>query len=429
MNLIKNLFALSLIALSVAFVGCGDDADECTKTCGENQVLTSDCECADVSNEDEIIEDSNITGDVTWTADKVHVLAGRITVENGATLTIEAGTVIKGEAGSQANATALLVARGGTLNANGTAALPIIFTSVADEITPEMVAAGNYSSPNLDPTINGLWGGVIVCGYAPISAQNDNDQDVSELQIEGIPTSDTNGLYGGSDAADNSGSITYISIRHGGTNIGSGNEINGLTLGGVGSGTTINNVEVVANQDDGIEWFGGTVSVENVVVWNCGDDGLDTDQAWNGNCSNFIIVTPQGGSGMELDGPEGTYTQGTNQFDNGVIYAGDNVDHLIDWDGSTNTGITNVYFYGIDADYKATEELDPIESFGGDGAAPTNNWEYTLPSGTTVEEIFTGVPASILTEVSENGNTVGPDASAFGWTWAGHSGSLGNLGL
>jgi hypothetical protein len=94
-------------------------------------------------------------------------------------------------------------------------------------------------------------------GNAPISA------DASAVQIEGIPPSDQNGLYGGDNPADDSGIIRYISIRHGGANIGEGNEINGLTLGGVGSGTIIEYVEVVANQDDGIEWFGGTVSVKN----------------------------------------------------------------------------------------------------------------------------------------------------------------------
>ena len=198
---------------------------------------------------------ANITSDTTWTNDVVWVLGGRIAVEDGATLTIQEGTVIKGEAGTGPNATALLIARGGTLNANGTAARPIIFTSVADEITPADVAAGEFESPNLDPDFNGLWGGLLVLGRATISAPN----DATEVQIEGIPTSDPNGLYGGTVDNDNSGTITYISIRHGGSNIGEGNEINGLTLGGVGTGTTINHVEVVANQDDGIEWFGGTV--------------------------------------------------------------------------------------------------------------------------------------------------------------------------
>ena len=242
----------------------------------------------------------NITENTTWSASNIYILDTRVTVESGATLTIEPGTVIKGNEGQQAASTALLVARGGKLDAQGTASLPIIFTAVADPIGPNDIAAGTFASTT-SPTQAGLWGGVIILGNAPISAQNDNDQDVTELQIEGIPASDTNGLYGGSDAADNSGTISYISIRHGGTNIGSGNEINGLTLGGVGSGTTISNVEVVANADDGIEFFGGSVSIDGAVVWNCFDDSMDTDQDWTGTVSNFAIITPRTGSAFELE--------------------------------------------------------------------------------------------------------------------------------
>src|SRR5690606_30118192 len=122
------------------------------------------------------------------------VLAGRITVVDGVTLTIEPGVIIKGEAGTGANATALIIARGGKIMAEGTAAQPIIFTSVADEIQP-----GQIKSPNLDESFDGLWGGLIVLGKAPISA------DAAAIQIEGIPASDQNGLYGGTDVADNSG--------------------------------------------------------------------------------------------------------------------------------------------------------------------------------------------------------------------------------
>lgn len=146
---------------------------------------------------------ANISTEVTWTADKTYILGGRIFVLDGGKLTIEAGTIIKGEAGSGPNATALIVARGGQIFANGTAQAPIIFTSIADEIK-----VGEIASPNLDSDIDGLWGGVIVLGKAPSSFAG----DVKEIQIEGIPPSDTNGLYGGSIANDNSGVIRYISI-------------------------------------------------------------------------------------------------------------------------------------------------------------------------------------------------------------------------
>ena len=133
-----------------------------------------------------IVVTENITANTTWSKDKIYQLAGRITVVDGVTLTIEPGTIIKGEAGTGANATALLIARGGKLMASGTATAPIIFTSVADEITKERVASGKFDSPNLDADINGLWGGLIVLGNAPISAKNSD----ASVQIEGIPTSD-----------------------------------------------------------------------------------------------------------------------------------------------------------------------------------------------------------------------------------------------
>jgi hypothetical protein len=374
--------------------------------------------------ETEVIVTDNISEDVTWTKDKVWILGGRITVLDGATLTIEAGTIIKGEAGAEADAKALMVARGGMLMAQGTATEPIIFTSVADDISPEDVAAGAFGSPNLPTDVDGLWGGVIILGKAKISATNDVGDDVVEQQIEGIPTSDTNGLYGGTEDDDNSGTITYISIRHGGTNIGSGNEINGLTLGGVGSGTTIENVEIVANQDDGIEWFGGTVTVTNAVIWNVGDDAIDTDQAWAGSVSNFLIVTP-GDRAFELDGPEGSYTSPNHQIHNGTVYMGDGVE-LIDFDDNTDVDIYDIYFYGLEDG----QVVSGYSGFEAAGVGSATNFEVTLCDECTIAGVFTDMPAQNITEVAENANTVGPATSAgFEWTWASQSGALGSIGL
>ena len=442
-------FFLSIICFSLFTTSCNDDcmtvcdsneilssdcecvtinSDPCDGiTCADGEVLTADCDCITEGTETELLIATNITENTTWTSNVEIILGGRITVEAGVTLTIEPGTIIKGQAGAGANSSVLVIARGARIEACGTADAPIIFTSTADEITPDMVSAGNFRSPNLEPDVNGLWGGLIILGNAPISAQNDNDMDVAELQIEGIPATDPTGLYGGDNPTDNSGSLCYISLRHGGTNIGEGNEINGITFGGVGSGTTVNNIEIVANQDDGVEWFGGTCSATNVLVWNCGDDGLDTDQAWNGTCDNWIVALPQGGSAMELDGPEGAMTQGCNTFVNGTIYAGTGIDHIIDLDDSTNTGISNVYFFGIDADY------DPavgIESFGGNGECATGTWEYTVPAGYDADALFPdAIGAGEATAVSANANTVGADSSVFSWTWGAQSGTLSSIGL
>jgi len=346
----------------------------------------------------------NINEDTTWETGKVYILEGRITVLDGATLTIEPGVIVKGREGTEANATALIIARGGKIDAVGTADSPIIFTSVADNIFP-----GEIESPNLEPTVNGLWGGLIVLGKAPTSA------DADAMQIEGIPPSDLNGLYGGNVDNDNSGTLKYISIRHGGTNIGEGNEINGLTLGGVGSGTVIENIEIVSNQDDGIEWFGGTVNVRNAIVWNTGDDAIDTDQSWGGTLDNFIIVNP-GDECFELDGPEGIMVA-KHIIKNGSAYAGD-AQGLVDLDPNSDVDMDNIYFFGI----KAGQDFDELPT---DYVCTFTDFEVTLPAGTAITDFFKDGSDAFVTSVAAGANTVGADVSTFhGWSWAEVSGAL-----
>lgn len=361
----------------------------------------------------EVVVTQNITANETWTSDKTYFLGGRIVVTSGATLTIEPGTVIKGQAGTGANATALLIARGAKLMAEGTAEKPIIFTSVADELTKELVAAGTFASPNLDPDANGLWGGLLICGKATISAS------AAEVQIEGIPTSDQNGLYGGTDDADNSGVIKYVSIRHGGANIGAGNEINGLTLGGVGSGTVIENIEVVGNQDDGIEWFGGTVSVKNALVWNAGDDAIDADQSWGGTLDNFIVITP-GDHVFELDGPEGTLKRGYT-IKNGTVVntAGSRTTggDLINTDKNTVVNLENIYFHNVATGLKINRTVDN----------PDTKFTNIVINGTgSVNDYVADGPAPAgITLGSSSSNKA--NASLFSWTWAAKAGATAGL--
>lgn len=369
---------------------------------------------------DGILVEENISENTTWEAGNVYVLGGRIAVLDGATLTIEPGVIVKGQAGTGANATALLIARGGKLMAEGTATEPIIFTSLIDEIEP-----GQVESPNLEPGLNGLWGGVIVLGKAPISA------DAEAVQIEGIPASDQNGLYGGTLPEDNSGVIRYVSIRHGGANIGEGNEINGLTLGGVGSGTVIENVEIVSNQDDGIEWFGGTVNVTNAVVWNTGDDAIDTDQAWAGTLDNFIIITP-GDECFELDGAEGT-TVAKHIIKNGSVMAtsydseGDidrAAEGLADLDdngegdpGNSYLEMTNIYFFGL-------SEGQDFDAYPAE--LTISNIEVELPELKALTDFFKEGTDVAVTAVTSP--TVGADVSKFNdWSWAAVSGTLSDF--
>ncbi len=374
----------------------------------------------------------NITANTTWVTGKTYVLGARIFVVSPATLTIQKGVIVKGEAGSGANATALVVARGAKIDAQGTATEPIIFTSVADEIAP-----GQIDSPNMDPTVEGLWGGLIVLGKAKCSLAG----DVAELAIEGIPATDTNGLYGGTADTDNSGIIKYISIRHGGSLIGASNEINGLTLGGVGSGTVIENVEVVANQDDGIEWFGGTVSVKNALIWNSGDDAVDTDQSWAGTLDNFIVIAGiNTDHALEIDGPEGTYNA-AHTVKNGSV-KGHPASEFGDFRAAARGTFENLYFYnfpapadtynGVAAAGRGDLSLADAGSIANFTASPQilvfKKMEATLKTGVTLAIAFRNGTDAFAAEAALKANTVGATKAAFvGWTWADKKGQLADF--
>ena len=275
-------------------------------------VFTS-CEATPpVENKDKIIT-GLITEDTYWYADTAYEMAGKVVVEEGVTLFIEAGTVVKARDGQGSLSTALIIAQGGKVQATGTTEAPIVFTSIYDNGT------------NLDETDMGLWGGIVVLGYAPISA------DAATALIEGLPANEPFAVYGGNNIHDNSGVLEYVSIRHAGTLLGDGNELNGLTLGGVGSATVIDNIEVVGNLDDGIEFFGGTVNASNLLVWAQGDDAFDIDQAYAGTISNFVNVEgTESDHALEIDGPEGNYTD-TFVMKNGILISTDGVEvHIRD---------------------------------------------------------------------------------------------------
>jgi hypothetical protein len=227
--------------------------------------------------------------EVSWTSDNVYILDGFVFVGDGQTLSIEAGTVIKGKPGQEENASALIVARGGKIMANGTAADPIIFTAEADDLEGSVADQAR-----------GLWGGVIVLGKGA------TNNATAEKAIEGIPTSETRGLYGADPTVedDNSGMMQYVSIRHGGTNIGEGNEINGLTLGAVGSATTFSYIEIVANADDGIEWFGGAPRCDHILVAWVGDDSFDYDEGFSG-MNQFMAAIQSADEGDRLGEHDG----------------------------------------------------------------------------------------------------------------------------
>lgn len=428
-------FFLSLAVISALFVSCGDDEDAVLVVGGDDDGMTTD----DVMGVDATLS-GNITSDMTLTADTIWELDGRVTVTNGATLTIEAGTVIKGFAGQNASASALIIARGAQIQANGTAAQPIIMTSAADGIQPGETVG------TLDENARGLWGGLIVLGNAPIS----EDGDVTATQIEGIPADDTNGLYGGDDPADSSGSIQYVSIRHGGTNIGEGNEINGLTLGGVGTGTVVNHVEVVANVDDGVEFFGGTVNASNLLVWAQGDDGLDIDQSYSGTITNSVVVLGDiSDHAMEIDGPEGTM-EGAFTLDGITLIGNENTSkgEYADYRDGALGASNNVFATGfpdgkdveLDNNGVAQRFLDGDLTFSGwvvEGPSPANsifaekvgcleNCDDDDDTNDVDETPIIAGPdfTTRAADWTTSGTSGGADLGVFGWTFASASGGL-----
>ncbi|GHC64125.1 hypothetical protein GCM10007100_34730 [Roseibacillus persicicus] len=277
-----------------------------------------------------------LAGNTTWTADNVYILTDRLYVPNGLTLTIEPGTKIystfddkgttSGDSATEDDSVgALIVARGGQLIANGTAAQPIVFDAL-QTLEAERGVDLSYDSDSIvgpapTATTSGLWGGVIILGNAYVARTDENGENIGDDIIEGFtPAGATDTDDDGSDIleygydaqfarddADDSGVLRYVSIRHGGYSFGPDNEINGLTLGGVGNGTTIEYVEVVANNDDGVEFFGGTVNTNNIVVAFANDDSFDIDQGHSGTHQFwFAIQNPNAGDNLgEWDGIDG----------------------------------------------------------------------------------------------------------------------------
>jgi len=413
----KTIFNL-LVILGFAFTACMNDEAPPILQDTNNPVDPSD----NIVNISGMISEST-----TWTNDNIYVLNQKVVVSSGVVLTIQAGTIIKGTEGNGSLASALIVAQGGKLNAVGTATEPIIFTSINDNIE-----VGQTAGTNLDETNSGLWGGLIVLGNAPCSFSG----DVEVVQIEGIPADDTFGLYGGGDATDNSGVYQYISIRHGGALIGEGNEINGLTLGGVGSETIIDNIEVVANVDDGIEFFGGTVNASNLLVWAQGDDGLDIDQGYSGTINNAIVVLGSNSDhAFEIDGPEGTATgsftlKNATIIGNSITENGEYADYRSGAMGTTE----NIYAYGfkdssdveLDNDLVATNYNDELLTFG--------VWEIVLPAGVSqASDIFVNKAASVEVDgfgsasiaIDQGESTVGASTSLLSWSYTNSKEGLG----
>ena len=232
------------------------------------------------------LSNGNITSNITLNSSIKYILKGFVYVKSPATLTIPAGTVIYGDKSTTGT---LIIERGAKISANGTSAQPIIFTS--------RITAGQRGP--------GDWGGIIILGKARINTVSGADT----VAIEGLPPAVQPAYYGGNDDNDNSGIMRYVRIEFPGINLTgvSGNEINGLTMGAVGKGTTLEYIQVSYSGDDSFEWFGGTVNCRYLISYKGVDDDFDTDNGFRGNCQFLLAVRDSniadisGSNGFESD--------------------------------------------------------------------------------------------------------------------------------
>jgi hypothetical protein len=266
-----------LCCVALAAVGCDSESGGTTydlAPVGSADLAGGD---TDMQARGTVMVSGEITTNTTWTADNDYLLTSQVFVRNGATLTIEPGTVVKGQAG-----TYILVAADGKINAVGTKDEPIIMTSAK--------APGSRRSSD--------WGGVVLLGRASINVAG-GKQTIEFLN------NDPRGEYGGNDDSHDCGKMKYVQIEFAGFAVLPDKELNGLSLAGCGSATEIDYVHVHRASDDGVEIWGGTVNVKHVIVTMAEDDSLDWDQGWRGKAQFMILgqmPNVPANFGIEADG-------------------------------------------------------------------------------------------------------------------------------
>ncbi len=311
-----------------------------------------------------VVKDS-ISVNTTWTCDQQYLLQGYVYVTAGATLTIQPGTIIRGDKDTKG---ALIVERGAKIMAIGTVTQPIIFTSNQ--------AAGDRSY--------GDWGGVIICGKAPTNW-------LSDPQVEGGPRSH----FGGTDAADNSGTLQFVRIEFGGVAFSPNNEVNSLTLCGVGNGTTIDHIQCSYNGDDAFEWFGGTVNAKYLVALRTWDDDFDTDYGFQGKVQFGAVIRDNvadlsGSKAWESDSYlSGSYT--------GLTYDANQINRSIFSNITAIGPVTSPGFTGTDPNFVSAAHLRR-----GSGMSILNSVIAGWPCGLLIDESS----ASFGSTVANIGTTI-----------------------
>ena len=352
-----------------------------------------------------VVISNNVTSSETWFATNTYELANQVFVESGASLTIEAGTLIA-SGSALVEGGGLAVSRGGKLFVNGTKDNPVIMTSYDDPMNAWQSGANKWG--NLT-----LMGKGLISAYQfknnPVGANTPEPTGLNEKQMEGL-VGGVETFYGGNNDEDDSGSISYLSIRYGGKVVGLGNELNGLSLGAIGRETDIHHVEIMNNVDDGIEIWGGAVNLRYVNIWNVGDDSFDVDQGWRGKAQFGLIVQGYSvdasqGSGLgdnciEIDGAENsdgqpvTTTKIANFTVIGQPAAGDGA---TTWRDNARVQYHNCIFMNIG------EEIVRFDCFDTDGG-----WGYGNGGTLTWEETWTTPYTYSATVAQPNAGTWTP---------------------
>ena len=303
--------ALVFILLLGLLSSCSDDNNPTGGNTDEDPPIEEEHPYAGLIVDNGVIISGPISSDRTFTADSVYYLDGYVFVESG-TLTIEPGTVVYAfedpSSIAEGNETSLIITREAKIDAQGTPENPIIFTSEFDEEP--------LGGPiTLNETNSKLWAGIILLGKAPAYTNGNTDS----IQIEGIVDPDERSQYGGNDPDHSSGIMRYVSIRFTGAEIGPGDEIQGLTAGGVGRGTTLEYIDIFVSADDGIEIFGGTVDIRHIAVSFAEDDSFDFDLGWTGN-GQYLFALQGGNEADRLNEWDGGQPDNAPLYSNARLY-------------------------------------------------------------------------------------------------------------
>lgn len=385
-RLFMNFMAYAAMATAITLTSCGDDNEGDNGSKEGNSIVFNGNTLTGSLNGEEILEA------------KEYILSGTVVIEEGGELTIPAGTTIKARQGFS---NYILVAQGGKIFANGTKDAPIIFT--ADE----------------DNAQSGHWGGIIINGRAPISG------DKADMSNTALAEINNRYPYGGNKTEDNSGVLSYVQINYAGARSTQDIEHNGLTLNGVGNRTRIENVYVLESADDGIEFFGGTVNVTNLLVVNPDDDMFDFTQGYSGTLTNCYGVWESGYTsteadprGIEADGNfDGLYPNHLRQSDfvvdgmtivNNAANTTDNVDRMQDVIKIRRGAKANIKNALVKGSGGAIDLIDMKDGKGAGSPESTVSVTHSIR--------ITGKSLNGEAVVNKEAGNTGANAGAFGWT-------------